>query len=367
METFLSSIPIIPPLSPIQFFKEIAIFLGNENQAYLIDGLLVEDLLADKTNIINAFPFEISFVDPSLYKITAKELWEKYQDRVKNAQKMERKKLETFDPLLSGFISKGKSNGKISYKPVATNYFPKNNYQQTHHISAPGTYIVDIMFSNPYTYLIMTNANTRFTRAEQLGTENPREAQNYLAALSKMGNPKTLVGDSEKAFSSKSARDYYQGLSIKFRPVVSKDNHKQLAIIDRVIRTLRDMVYKINPKTPIFPRLMSHILEQYNQVPHNTLTKILGFPCSPKMAEEDPEVEREIINRLRTLNRRIMSQPFYFLKPGTEVKIMNPKSPLVKRRTVVKDGVYRVKRQKGAVVEIEGILNPLPRTMVSEL
>lgn len=388
METILK----IPPLSQIQFFQELAKFLGNEKQVYLINGQVVEDMIDGSDNIINAFPFSISYLkDTSFYEITPKELWQRYEAIIeKQRTEMEAKneaELKVFDPLLSGFVSEHKSRflGLNPHIPKTTNYFPKTQRYQTHHFSPPNSYIIDIMFDRPYLYLIMINANTRYTRAEPLSNravddekmnEYSRNAKSYLGALTRMyqeiDKEIRLKGDSEKAFNSKLAHEFYHG-RIRFDPIVAKDNHRQLAIIDRMVRTIRDMAHKIKPDTPIHPHLMTHILGQYNQVPHNGLSKILGFPCSPKIAEEDPEVERELIHRIRTLNRRIMSQPNYFLMPGTKVKIENPKSSLVKRRTVVRDGVYRVIEQKGVMVKVEGLGKVqgkapfyVPRSMVAK-
>ena len=52
--------------------------------------------------------------------------------------------------------------------------------------------------------------------------------------------------------------------------------HSSLGIIDRVIRTLRDMAYNIKADV-ITPEIMEELVSQYNNAPHKTLLKLAGY------------------------------------------------------------------------------------------
>ena len=107
-----------------------------------------------------------------------------------------------------------------------------------------------------------------------------------------------LTGDGEKAFNSFEANIFYDKKGIDFKPVprqvmgaypdfMKKEQkavktdplHGSLGIIDRVIRTIRDMAY--NMKIGVITQLdMDDIVKQYNHAPHKGLSKWAGFVVS---------------------------------------------------------------------------------------
>jgi hypothetical protein len=58
-------------------------------------------------------------------------------------------------------------------------------------------------------------------------------------------------------------------------------NHTSLSIIDRVIRTIRDLAYNMKVGQ-ITPPIMDKIITLYTNAPHIGLTNIVKFDVTPK-------------------------------------------------------------------------------------
>jgi hypothetical protein len=111
---------------------------------------------------------------------------------------------------------------------------------------------------------------------------------------------------------------------------------------------MRDMSYQMGYEN-IIPDVMKRIVQFYNTAPHKRLSKIMGFEVSPNMAEQDSDLEREIIRRIQIKNEEIRNQHGFVLRIGTKVYVHNPRDTLGKRRSSVKPYV-------GVVVGFNGVL-----------
>ena len=139
--------------------------------------------------------------------------------------------------------------------------------------------------------------------------------------------------------------------------------HTSLALIDRVIRTIRDMAYNMRVGA-ITPNVMKEILNQYNNSYHSNLTKYAGFKVSPKMVHEDKELERYIVERIKGENFNIVNSYGFKIKKGTEVKVYNDKKEMQKRRSVVRYGNYKVIdfiNGKYIIMDEAGKISKVPR------
>lgn len=117
--------------------------------------------------------------------------------------------------------------------------------------------------------------------------------------------------------------------------------HSSLGLIDRVIRTLRDMAYNMRVGI-ITPSIMNELVRQYNNAPHKTLSKYAGKSVSPKMVQEDKELESYIVMNICKENYNIMMSDGFYLNKGMSVKLYNEKDGMMKRRTNVQPGKYKV-------------------------
>ena len=225
-------------------------------------------------------------------------------------------------------------------------------------------------------------------------TKEMKSTKNYLKALNDMIKSgmivKYLKGDGEKAFKSEEAMIFYYNKGInENRPIIdsktnkrlpmnefipvarqitkypdfmqelnmvkklkSEPTHSSLGIIDRVIRTIRDIAYKSGVKE-INPRIMNDIVNLYNNTPHSTLSKYAGMPVTPNdVDDENPELEAFIVRKIQQENFNIMSKFGFNLYPNQEVVVYNVPSSMAKRRSVIEPGSFKIKQRLGNLYQI---------------
>ena len=281
---------------------------------------------------------------------------------------------------------------------VKSSFNLKSNIKryQLHKCSSRNTWIIDLMFCDKLSYLVAINVNTKYLYVElmndmidinEFSKKATKSTFTYLRTLDKMINKgmivKHLIGDGELAFNSREARDaYYNSKGIEFKPVprqvmgvypdfMQKERkavktdplHGSLGIIDRVIRTIRDIAY--NMKIGIItPNIMNDIVKQYNYSPHKGLSKWAGFSVSPKMVNDDPDLEEYIVRKINQENYNIMNKPGFKIKVGTNVKVYNEKDTMNKRRAIIQPGSFKVNGFKNGLYEVEGNVNGKNKTQL---
>ena len=276
---------------------------------------------------------------------------------------------------------------------VKSNSFPINDNKKfyLHKLREPNTYIIDIMFEDQLGYLIAIECNSRYLYVDCLNrsvfndpnkrsTKNIRTTNSVISSLKRLINkgmkPYRLTGDDEGAFASKEAIEFYDDNNIIWEPVnrmldgvypdfmnqkqTTSPLHSSLGIIDRVIRTLRDMAFNCEvPK--IVPTIMEELVEQYNNAPHITLSMYAGNLVSPKDMMLNQNLYNFICRRISQSNYNIKNQPDFNIEPGTEVKVYNNKDVLKKRRTIIQPGRYFVEGFSNGLYIIRSDKNTLQR------
>ena len=293
----------------------------------------------------------------------------------------------------------------VNYSDIKNNLnfpiynFPtkENKKYYLHMAAARGTYLIDLMFTGKIVYLVAINVNTRKAYVEptniiatdeddadiKVKTKDAKTTRAYLTALTNMIKDgmkvKHLRGDGEKAFNSNIAKAAYIDLKIDFKTVerleigtkapfeyVNKKAktdpmHGSLGLIDRLIRTLRDMAYNLKIGI-IQPQDMKKILWNYNNAPHKFLSKMLGFDCSPEMV--DDKMEEFIVQKIIKMNYNVINTNHYRLGKNEEVEVYNERDSLQKRRTITRPGTYKVIDWKNGlfhVINQDGKIEKLPR------
>jgi hypothetical protein len=159
------------------------------------------------------------------------------------------------------------------------------------------------------------------------------------------GNPiMYLRGDAQLSFTSRLAQEFYRQNGITFSPVPREKNYdptllkrksapifRAEGILNRVVRTLRDFAYKLRPG-PITPDLMSEVVMEYNTRPNRAFRIAYHFPLSPLTVERDIALQMEILRHERAENMFRTMSDGYQLNGGEEVKVKNPRDPMVKHR-----------------------------------
>ena len=286
----------------------------------------------------------------------------------------------------SGFKTKGKNHPKV-HNQQPTNYFPikHNRKYMLHTVTRPGTYFIDLMYCGKYTYLVAIEANTRYiysalcniTRGDVVLVGNEKSAKSYIRALESLMDdgmkPSYIIGDGEMAFASNVAKVYYREHNIQFIPVsrmrvnysakhetdpdITPETvpyHTSLALVDRAIRTIRDMAYNMEvPQRKISPSVMEWILHEYNNSYHKTLSKYAGFKVTPDMVHNDSNLEQRICNTIHAANWNVMHEPGFRLASGLHVKVYNDRDTMGKRRRVIRPGEWVIEEWENGKYKVK--------------
>jgi hypothetical protein len=81
----------------------------------------------------------------------------------------------------------------------------------------------------------------------------------------------------------------------------------------------------------ITPIVMKQLVKLYNESPHKTLPKIMGFAVSPDIAESDVTIENALIKRLTNLNQEVKAKAGFKLNPGERVVVYNATDGMLRR------------------------------------
>jgi hypothetical protein len=148
-------------------------------------------------------------------------------------------------------------------------------------------------------------------------------------------------------------RPHFEQLDLE-QKLPQEPNHTSLALIDRVSRTLRDMAFNMRVAL-IVPHVFESIISLYNQAPHNTLSKIMGFPVAPLMTMEDQVLKYEIRRRLTAQNQVIKSNKGFHLPLGSYVAVLNEHQKFYKRRRLVKSKIYEITGFNGILFRLRSV------------
>lgn len=249
------------------------------------------------------------------------------------------------------------------------------------------------MFERNVGYLICIEANSRFLYVTPLGrecfgdpnkimTQGQKSSISIIKALSSLINqgmkPTVLSGDAEKGFCSHETLNFLQSHNIEWQPVsrmvdglypsymnqpkTTSPLHSSLGIVDRIIRTLRDMAFQVQRE--ISPEIIKELVSQYNNAPHLTLSKYAGINVSPAQMQNNSELYNFICRRISQANYNLVNQKGFHLKENQEVVVYNNKDNLKKRRSITQPGRHFIigfKQGKYLIKDLKGNTQLLPR------
>jgi hypothetical protein len=203
-----------------------------------------------------------------------------------------------------------------------------------------GTYQFDTWDRPGHYFLVIININTKKAYAYPMKQKDSMYVKGALQAFwSEVTDVKVMSSDEDAAYCSREIQEEFKKRKIR-HVTTNKNNHHTLAVINRLMRTLRDLLG--GPNRDFTEAEMKDKLDQYNNMIHNTT----------KMApnEMDSKSEREYITRMTEKAKTAMS---YNFKPGDWVRRVTEKDPMKKRRTNVTFERYWVKRQEGVMFVIQ--------------
>ena len=133
---------------------------------------------------------------------------------------------------------------------------------------------------------------------------------------------------------------------ISYNTSADKGAHSKLAIIDRMARTLRDMVFnvrRVDPKFELNEVTLTKLCREYNFSTHATLSRIMGFPVSPFKAYTNMNLQNEICARTMHINYHTLTTiAKEKLHENQEVWLHKPPIFGKKRRNNVEDDPYEI-------------------------
>ena len=214
----------------------------------------------------------------------------------------------------------------------------------------------------PRYWHIFIGTNNRYAVALPLNDKKASSIHKTLSEFINKYHPSKLTSDEESAFLERNNIELLKSNNVKMLTVSDK-NHTTLSIIDRFIRTLRDMNIpseiskhqSIDDKyTFISPYRMTKFLNTYNNKVHSSIG------CTPKEMFNNPKLEKEYIfrcieqsekqKRIKNLVLPIGAKVHYILPrnngglcPRHGVPSMN----LMKKRYQVSKEYYIIDDRKG--------------------
>ena len=160
----------------------------------------------------------------------------------------------------------------------------------------------------------------------------------------------TLICDS--AFDKQNIREFLLQRRVRMisKNIKRTQEHGMLALIDRMARTLRDMLFNVKRLNPAFvfnQETLTQLCSAYNTSPHYTLTKLMGFKTTPLHVFWNIDLQDEVYRRIYLQNYKTVHSPlFNAVHVGALVYLHKPRRFGEKRRLNVEDTPYRVLSMK---------------------
>ena len=161
-------------------------------------------------------------------------------------------------------------------------------------------------------YLMLINVNTRKAYAYEMKGKGCDEVLNALIKfINEVPNVSSILSDQDTAYLSSKVLTFMKAHNINYKTTQDND-HNKLGIINRFMRTIRDMRSRNMADIP-------EVVKAYNNIPHVSLNN-----KSPNIFTE--EDEKEYIKSQAQVN------PYNF-QPNERVRLILDKNPLQKNRT----------------------------------
>jgi len=186
--------------------------------------------------------------------------------------------------------------------------------------------------------------------------------ENLLDAIkmfkNEVGKINGLEGDNE--FSQSNIKEFCKDNNIRLDTSVSKEEHiskgNKLGIIDRLVRTLRELIEKyynfVGNKKENFKDVLYNIMNTYNNNIHRSLNNI-----TPNEA-----FKNEKLQVVQQLNNSVFNENIYKsvnLKEGDKVRILQDKSIFDKGKNKFSNDIFEVEGRKGyKIITSDGIYKP---------
>ncbi|KAI5520773.1 integrase core domain containing protein family [Trichomonas vaginalis G3] len=245
--------------------------------------------------------------------------FKKFYEAAKNAGFNDRTEIKRFYD--ENIVHQVKVNPYDYYLPI---------YSKTHDAYQFDTLVQSKKGRKP-PFLIFINVNTRKAFAYIMKNKGTKEVLRVLQTFVAEHHPTSLTSDQDSAYLSNEITEFLIKHNVTHY-TTEDHNHNILGIINRFIRTLRDL----NKERDFTEESMNKVINAYNKSTHNST----GFKPNQMTSKEEDEYIKQ--KRMLTEERRSSS-----LLPGTKVRIILEHKPHEKVRNQLSDDYYIVDSSQG--------------------
>ena len=200
----------------------------------------------------------------------------------------------------------------------------------------PNAFQMDTFIGRP-NYLMLINVNTRKAYAYEMDGKGAKEVLRSLNEFIKVEPEcKAITSDQDTAYLSNSVLDFMRDHNIIYTTTLDED-HNKLGIINRFMRTIRDMQSHESTESQSRSRNNISVLDlvnSYNDMPHRALNN-----KTPNEFTKGDELEY--------IDKMSHEHDPYAFQSGDTVRLVLDKSPLVKHRTNLSKEAYTVDSKVG--------------------
>ena len=203
--------------------------------------------------------------------------------------------------------------------------------------------------STPRYWHVFVGVNTRYLDAFPLNGKSNNDVKQSLTQFINKYHPEKLTSDDESAFTSRATCKLCDDNHVKLY-IIQDKNHSSLGVIDRVIRTLRDMnipkQYREQSADPQFQTFsiakMNRLKTEYNDK-YNSSIK-----CTPSEMMSDVNKEIAFITRIQDLKDAQHHIKDFNLPVDSYVRFRLDKQPLTKHRYNYTFESYKIAGREGS-------------------
>ena len=269
-----------------------------------------------------------------------------------------------------------------------------------HYVAGRHTFQIDHMDSGRFKYLLAINVNKRkalFAIPDEIRRSGvtfyppvaegskwnvgEHSAVNEIKHIMKQTPIKTIMMDEESSFKSYTFKRFLKNNNIEYKyedkydvddiidtQETRRKTHNTTVLVDRLIRTLRQMNYNLGLPQQIEPQTLYYLIYEYNNSIHTTLSKILKRKVTPDDVDNDVNLENELVKRIRVKNFFVENSDDYAIEDDANVRVYNdahfmdkvkPKLLPGTWEVVERDkGLYKVRQNKNTIKVPRWMLRP---------
>jgi hypothetical protein len=179
--------------------------------------------------------------------------------------------------------------------------------------NSPGSWFHDIFEnpkgSSPRYFHLFIGTNHRYGVAHPMKDKNSKTVLESYRKFDNQYKPFKLTSDQDASLLSEECIKYLKSKDITIQSIPDQ-NHSALGIIDRFIRTLRDL----HNSRSFSEADMQELIELYNNTPHSSIK------CSPKEMLNNADLEEKYILKCLDAKAQQESRNNFKLKEGSFVR-----------------------------------------------